>query len=86
MSKYLNEAPPTSGERLLDRFRSFGIDLIEPTANGVWFEQRLTRAGKPMKSIKLCFVTITDLNALVREVDALQLAKREEEGFRYGVD
>ena len=81
MGKYLNDAPPTSGERLLDRFGSFGIDLIEATANGVWFEQRLTRAGKPMKNTKLCFVTITDLNALVHEV-----TKLDEERKSDGVD
>ena len=75
MSKYLNEAPSTSGERLRDRFGSFGIDLIDATANGVWFEQRLTRAGKPMKNTKLCFITITDLNALVREVNELAEGK-----------
>lgn len=49
----------------------YGIENVEPTANGVWFESRRHKNGKLRARPKLLFATKTQLRRLLEEVEEL---------------
>ena len=61
-----------------DFFKVFGIEVVEPTRNGVWFESRRYGNGKLRRKPKLVFVTRTYLASLLAEVVALDEAAKSE--------
>lgn len=49
-------------QRVQRKFKdAFGIDVVEPTANGCWFEQVRYANGNELKNRKLTFITKSDL-------------------------
>lgn len=61
-----------------DFFNEFGIDVVEPTRNGVWFESRRYGNGKLRRKAKLVFVTKTGLASLLGEVVMLDEEAKSE--------
>lgn len=61
-----------------DFFNVFGIEVVEPTRNGVWFESRKHKNGKYRSKPKLVFVTQTYLRELLGEVVKLDEAAKSE--------
>ena len=52
-------------ERLQRQFKdTFGIDVVEPTQNGCWFEQQHDANGNRLANTKLTFIAKGDLLAL----------------------
>lgn len=75
--EYKSENPQVRG--IADSFADeFGIEVVEPTRNGVWFETRRHKNGKLRSNTKLLFVTKTALAALLSEVEKLDEAYKSK--------
>ena len=61
-----------------DFFETFGIEIVEPTRNGVWFESLRHKNGKFRSKAKLIFVTRTCLEELLGVV--VRLAEDAKSG------